>query len=101
MRLLIVEDDRALAEALKRGLEFEGYAVDCVQDGSEAAARCEMHREDYDLVLLDVMLPTLDGVSVCRRLRARGVPLPVLMLTAKDATEDKVAGLDSAPTTTW
>jgi DNA-binding response OmpR family regulator len=95
MRILLAEDDRHLAAALKQGLEFEGYAVDSVVDGGAAAARAEMHQDDYDLVLLDVMLPGMDGLRVCRRLRARGVPVPVLMLTAKDATEDKVAGLDS------
>jgi DNA-binding response OmpR family regulator len=95
MRILIVEDDRPLAAALKRGLSCEGYAVDCLGDGPSAATRAEMHRDDFDLVILDVMLPGMNGVDLCRRLRDRGVSLPVLMLTAKDATEDKVAGLDA------
>jgi DNA-binding response OmpR family regulator len=95
MRILLAEDDRPLAAALRQGLEYEGYAVDSLADGNTAAARAEMHQDDYDLILLDIMLPGLDGLRVCRRLRARGVSLPVLMLTARDATEDKVAGLDS------
>ena len=95
MRLLVVEDEEKLARTLQRGLEREGYAVDVLLDGREALARLQLNHEDYDLVLLDVMLPGVDGLRICRRLRAAGVALPILMLTARDATVDKVAGLDS------
>jgi len=95
MRLLVVEDEEKLARTLQRGLEREGYAVDVVLDGAQALIRLGVNHEDYDLAVLDVMLPGVDGLSVCRRLRAEGVALPILMLTARDATADKVAGLDS------
>jgi len=95
MRLLVVEDDAGLAGALQRGLSYEGYAVDCVGDGCQAATQAEVHRGDYDLVILDLMLPGLSGLEVCRRLRDRQVSLPILVLTARDATEDKVDALDA------
>ena len=95
MRLLVVEDEEKLARTLQRGLEREGYAVDVLLDGAQALIRLGVNHEDYDLAVLDVMLPGVDGLSVCRRLRAEGVALPILMLTARDATADKVAGLDS------
>jgi DNA-binding response OmpR family regulator len=95
MRLLVVEDEEKLALTLQRGLKREGYAVDVILDGAEALTRIQVHHEDYDLAVLDVMLPGVDGLSICRRLRAAGVGLPILMLTARDATADKVAGLDS------
>jgi DNA-binding response OmpR family regulator len=95
MRVLVVEDEEKLARTLQRGLEREGYAVDVVLDGTQALTRLRVNHEDYDLAVLDVMLPGVDGLSVCRRLRADGVALPILMLTARDATADKVAGLDS------
>jgi len=93
MRVLVVEDEVKLARLLKRGLEEEGYAVDIATDGSEAIW---MGTENpYDAVLLDVMLPDADGFEVCRRLRDAGRWSPVLMLTARDAVEDRVAGLDA------
>jgi two-component system OmpR family response regulator len=93
MRVLVVEDEVKLAGLLKRGLEEEGYAVDIATDGSEAIW---MGTENpYDAVLLDVMLPDADGFEVCRRLRDAGRWSPVLMLTARDAVEDRVAGLDA------
>ena len=95
MRILIIEDEQRLAAVLKRGLERAGYAVDCAFDGPHGAALAEMHHEDYDLLILDVMLPGIDGMAVCRRLRERRVMLPVLMLTARGAVGDKVAGLDA------
>jgi DNA-binding response OmpR family regulator len=95
MRLLVVEDAEKRARTLQRGLERDGYAVDVVMDGAEALARLRMNHDDYDLAVLDVVLPGVDGLSICRRLRAEGVALPILMLTARDATADKVAGLDS------
>ena len=93
MRILIVEDESKLAGALKRGLENESYAVDLAADGEEGLGLAEV--ESYDLLLLDLMLPKLDGVDLCRRLRAQGRQMPILMLTARDAIEHRVAGLDS------
>ena len=100
MRILIVEDSVKLAQSVKKGLEAEGYAVDVLHDGLAARKRLAAARDDadgsrYDLLLLDVMLPGVDGFTVCRELRDRGLAVPVLMLTARDATADKVTGLDS------
>src|SRR5664280_1522517 len=95
MRIILVEDAVKLALALKRGLEGEGYAVDTVHDGLTARKRILARDGQYDLLILDVMLPGLDGLTLCRDLRARGLTVPVLMLTARDTTGDKVAGLDS------
>ena len=94
MRLLVVEDEERLARALKRGLSREGYAVDVLGDGRRALTRLSGD-EEYDLVVLDIVLPGLDGLSVCRTLREQGRDIPVLMLTARDSVRDKVAGLDS------
>jgi DNA-binding response OmpR family regulator len=93
MRILLVEDEQALAAVLKRGLEEHSYAVDLAKDADEALAFAST--EPYDVVILDVMLPDLDGYTVCRRLRADHRNMAVLMLTARDAVEDRVAGLDS------
>jgi DNA-binding response OmpR family regulator len=93
MRILVVEDEHKLAAVLKRGLEEHGYAVDVVYDGEAGLHLAEV--EPYDLVVLDVMLPLLDGCEVCRRLRVRRRNMPVLMLTARDAVDDRVAGLDA------
>jgi two-component system OmpR family response regulator len=100
MRILIVEDAVKLAQSLKKGLEAEGYAVDVLHDGLAARKRLAAARDDaegsrYDLLLLDVMLPGVDGFTLCRELRDRGLAVPVLMLTARDVTADKVTGLDS------
>jgi DNA-binding response OmpR family regulator len=95
MRILVVEDAKKLALAVKAGLEGEGYAVDVLLDGLSARRRLTARAEGYDLVVLDVMLPGLDGMTLCRELRARGFTTPVLMLTARDAVADRVAGLDS------
>ncbi len=95
MRLLIVEDADKLARTLKRGLEKEGYAVDTLADGRLAQTRLRSRHDEYDLVVLDVMLPGVDGFTICRDLRDRGLTVPVLMLTARDTTDDKVTGLDS------
>jgi DNA-binding response OmpR family regulator len=93
MRILLVEDEQALASVLKRGLQEHGYAVDVANDGDEAFAF--IGSEAYDLVVLDVMLPDTDGFSLCRQMRVERSNVPVLMLTARDAVEDRVAGLDS------
>ncbi|ESA36974.1 response regulator with -like receiver domain protein and winged-helix dna-binding domain protein [Leptolyngbya sp. Heron Island J] len=93
MRLLLVEDDIQLAESLTEILEAQHYVVDTVKDGE--AGWCQMQLMDYDLTLLDVTLPYLDGIQLCQRLRSRGYELPVLMLTARDTSQDKVRGLDS------
>jgi two-component system OmpR family response regulator len=93
MRLLLVEDDERLAGSLARGLRGEGYAVDLAATGDEAVVHAQVH--DYDVVVLDVMLPGLDGVSVCRTLRAAGRWSPVLMLTARDGVADRIRGLDA------
>ncbi|MDQ3572622.1 MAG: response regulator transcription factor [Actinomycetota bacterium] len=93
MRVLIAEDERKLAALLKRGLEREGMSVDVIGDGKDALWRAQA--TEYDAILLDVMLPGLDGFKVCRKLREAGVWSPVLMLTARDAVSDRVAGLDS------
>jgi two-component system response regulator MprA len=92
-RLLVVDDEPALREALQSSLEFEGYKVDLASDGAEGLEM--IGREAYDAVLLDVMMPRLDGLTACRRLRAGGNHLPVLMLTARDAVGDRVSGLDA------
>lgn len=93
MRVLIVEDELRMAALLKRGLEEDGYAVDVVNTGTDAVWQAKEF--SYDAVVLDVMLPGLDGVGVCRRLRESGRWMPVLMLTARDAVEDRVRGLDA------
>jgi two-component system, OmpR family, response regulator len=98
LRILVVEDEVKLAASVKRGLEVEGYAVDVLHDGLAARRRLAARGEAdplYDLLLLDVMLPGMNGFALCRDLRDRGLTLPVLMLTARDATPDKVTGLDS------
>jgi two-component system copper resistance phosphate regulon response regulator CusR len=93
MRLLVVEDDPQLGAMLARGLRERAYAVDLVGDGDEAVHRAALH--DYDAVVLDYMLPRRDGVAVARALRGRGLRVPILMLTARDAVVDRVAGLDA------
>jgi heavy metal response regulator len=93
MRILVVEDERRIAAFIKRGLEEEHYAVDVAYDGEEALDWAAV--VDYDLIVLDVLLPKKDGIQVCRELRAQGNRVPVLMLTARDAIEDRVRGLDS------
>jgi DNA-binding response OmpR family regulator len=95
MKILVVEDNTKLAENLKQGLAQEGYAVDIIADGLVAEKRIMINRDEYDLVVLDRMLPGKDGVSVCKDWRENGVVTPVLMLTALGAIEDKVDGLDA------
>ena len=95
MKILVVEDNKKLAENLKQGLVQEGYSVDLVEDGIIAQDRISMNHDEYDIVVLDRMLPSKDGVSVCKYWRDNGVTIPVLMLTALDTTDDKVTGLDA------
>ncbi|MBP9816730.1 MAG: response regulator transcription factor [Candidatus Pacebacteria bacterium] len=90
MRILIVEDEQKLAEGIKKGLEKRGYAVDMVDDGDKALTRLSVHRSDYDLVILDLMLPSKSGYEVCEGARARGVTVPILVLTARNEVENKV-----------
>ena len=93
MRLLLVEDDPHLGRFIQKGLQEERYAVDVATDGEEGLCLATVNQ--YDLIILDIMLPKLDGFGVCRKLRADRKTTPILMLTAREAVEDKVAGLDT------
>jgi len=93
MRILVVDDDRRLSSVVKRGLLEEGYAVDPAYDGEEGEYLAEVN--PYDLIILDILMPKKDGIEVCQCLRSRNVNTPILMLTAKDAVEDRVSGLDA------
>jgi len=93
MRILLVEDEPSAARFIAKGLREASYAVDVARDGEVAAAFCA--ENDYDAVVLDVMLPKKDGMTLCRELRAGGSDVPILMLTARDAVESRIAGLDA------
>ncbi|SFP42341.1 two-component system, OmpR family, response regulator MprA [Amycolatopsis arida] len=93
MRILVVDDDRAVRESLRRSLEFNGYDVELAGDGAQALDAIVAHRPDA--MVLDVMMPRLDGLEVARRLRSTGDDLPILVLTARDTVSDRVAGLDA------
>ncbi len=93
MRILVVDDDRAVRESLRRSLAFNGYQVDLANDGLAALEAVTAQRPDA--MVLDVMMPRLDGLEVCRRMRAGGDDLPILVLTARDAVSDRVSGLDA------
>jgi two-component system copper resistance phosphate regulon response regulator CusR len=93
VRILLVEDEAPAAKMLAKGLREDAYAVDVAMDGDKALEQAGL--TDYDLIILDVMLPRKDGLEVCRELRAAGYTAPILMLTARDAVEDRVAGLDT------
>ena len=93
MRILLVEDERRLSNVIKKGLEEDGFAVDTAFDGEEGQFMSQS--EEYDLIILDIMLPKRDGIAVCKNLRKKINKTPILMLTAKSAVEDKVLGLDS------
>ena len=95
MKILVVEDNTKLAENLKQGLMQEGYAVDVIEDGLAAEKRILINRDEYDLVILDRMLPGKDGILICDSWRENGVIVPILMLTALSTTDDKVVGLDA------
>jgi len=91
--VLVVEDDAAVREALERALGFEGYTVETARDGAVALSMLRDH--EYGLIVLDVMMPHLDGLETCRRIRASGDRVPILMLTARTAVDDRVEGLDA------
>ena len=93
MRILVVEDEKKMAAFIKRGLEEEGAVVDIAYDGEDGLFRAATG--NYDLIILDITLPRLDGLEVCRRLRDDRIPTPILLLTARDSVEMKVRGLDS------
>jgi two-component system response regulator MprA len=93
MRILVVDDDAAVRDSLARTLRFEGHEVETAHDGQQALDA--VRAREPDAMILDVSMPTLDGLETCRRLRAEGVVLPVLMLTARDSVGDRVAGLDA------
>ncbi len=93
MRILVIEDERKLNLGIKRGLEREGYSIDSAFDGEQGELLAE--DEAYDLIILDILLPKQDGLAICGHLRKNNIATPILLLTAKDALEDKVLGLDS------
>src|SRR2546423_11037888 len=94
VRILVVDDERAVRESLRRALELDGYDIDLAGDGLEALTRIDSEPQP-DIVILDVLMPGMDGLEVCRRLRRGGSRLPVLMLTARDEVENRVSGLDA------
>lgn len=95
MRILVIEDQEKLARSIKKGLEHKGYAVDTLPDGEHGMRRLEFNHLDYDLVVLDVMLPIMNGFELCKSVRKKGITLPIIMLTAKDTLENKIEGLDA------
>src|SRR3989344_2325205 len=95
MRILIVEDEEMLAKTLKTGLESQGHAVDYLMDGKEGERRILICHKDYDLIILDLMLPGKSGYDICKGVRAAGIHIPILILTALDRTEEKVLALDN------
>jgi len=95
LRILVVDDEPAVRESLRRALQLEGYGVELAGDGSEALYRLESREFEPDGIVLDVLMPELDGLEVARRLRRSGSRVPILMLTARDEIADRVAGLDA------
>lgn len=93
MIILVVEDEIKITRFIKKGLEMEHYTVDTAYDGEEALEKAEIN--NYDLIILDVMLPKMDGLAVCRRLRENKIETPIIMLTARDTVDDRVKGLDA------
>ena len=94
MQILIVEDGEKIVNLLRRGLLEERYTVDIARDGEEALYKFEINQE-YDLILLDLMIPKVNGIEVCKKIRKTNTSIPILILTAKDAVEDKIIGLDA------
>jgi two-component system, OmpR family, response regulator MprA len=95
MKILVVDDERAVRESLRRALELEGYDIELAADGREALTTLHEEEMQPDAVILDVLMPGVDGLEVCRQLRREGNRVPVLMLTARDEVENRVAGLDA------
>jgi len=93
MRILVIEDEQKIAEFIKRGLKEEGYAVDAAYDGEQGDFLATTN--DYDMIILDLMLPKMDGITLCKKLRTDKITTPIIMLTVKNTVKDKVAGLDS------
>ncbi|MEA3398191.1 MAG: response regulator transcription factor [Patescibacteria group bacterium] len=93
MTILVVEDEIKITRFIKKGLEMEHYTVEAVYDGKEALEKTEIN--DYDLIILDIMLPKIDGIEVCKKLRKRKIEAPIIMLTARDTVDDRVRGLDA------
>lgn len=94
MRVLIVEDQENIAKLIKKGLESEGFAVDYLLDGEAGLQRIEMYHKDYNVIILDIMLPGKTGIEICKAARSKKITTPVIMLTAKDGANDIVKGLD-------
>lgn len=95
MKILVVEDNQKLADSLKKGLEQEGYTVDCLHEGDAAQRRLWAQPDSYDLVVLDIMLPGMSGLQVCEQARTDNITVPIIMLTAKDTVADRIVGLDA------
>jgi len=95
MKILLVEDEEKLAQAISKGLQLEGYTVDIIGDGKKALTRISLHRSDYDLIILDLMLPSMDGYEICKQVREWNITVPILVLTARAETDSKVKLLQS------
>lgn len=95
MRILVIEDNQKLADSISRGLRQEGYAADYLINGADGEKRMLVSHADYDLLILDLMLPGKDGLEICTELRKKKIMTPIIMLTAKDTVDDKIFGLDS------
>ncbi len=95
MKILLVEDEQKLSAALSRGLGLEGYTVDVIPDGKKALTRISLHRSDYDIIILDLMLPGMDGYEICKQVREMNITIPILILTARNETDTKVQLLTS------
>ena len=95
MKILLVEDEEKLAQAVQKGLQLEGYTVDIIGDGKKALTRISLHRSDYDLIILDLMLPSMDGYEICKQVREWNITVPILVLTARAETDSKVKLLQS------
>lgn len=94
MKILIIEDNEKLAQMLKKGFESKGYAADYVTDGEAGQSRIELCFDDYDIVILDLMMPKRNGFEVCEYVREKNIAIPILILTARDSTDDKILALD-------
>lgn len=90
MKILLIEDEQKLAQALAKGLGLEGFAVDTISDGKKALTRISLHRNDYDIVILDLMLPSMDGYEIAKQMREMNITVPILVLTARAETDTKV-----------